>query len=274
MSSVDIKNTFTSVGELNAAVPPSSLVLKLSITQRSIRYFIQSASHDQIIFYGDHILHHVENEAALVQRIERIFEKDEVLQLTFGEIFIGINPPYTLIPSGFYLPDETLPGISINQKIDSAGIDIVFNLDSTLFYKLKSLFGKCHIGHLNASLLYSLPAYLNETGKLFINIEADQFDVIRFNTDGQLQLMNRYRYQTETDFAYFLLLCCEELKVDREQTELVLAGEVDVQSKIYDMCYRYFRKISFIQPPGSISFSKAFETFPKHHHFNLYTLNK
>lgn len=274
MSSVDIKNTFASVGEVDASIPPSSFILKLSLTQRSVRYFIQSATHGQIIYFGDHTLHHVENDAALMQRLDRIFEKDEALQLSFGETFIGVNPDYTLIPSGFHFPDDTLPGISINQKIDSAGMDIVFNLDATLFYKLKSLFGKCNIGHINSSLLNSIPAYLDETEKFFINIEAEQFDVIRFNTAGQLQLMNRYRYQTETDFAYFLLLCCEELKIDREQTELVLTGEVDVQSKIYDMCYRYFRKISFIQPPGAISFSKAFETFPKHHHFNLYTLNK
>ncbi|MDB5283393.1 MAG: hypothetical protein JWO06_2468 [Bacteroidota bacterium] len=273
MSSVDIKNTYASVGEVDVSIPPSALVLKLAVTQRSVRYFIQSVSHGQIIFYGEHTLHHVDGDAALVQRLERIVEKDEALQLAFGAVFIGVNPAYTLLPQGFFLPGADSAGIAMNQTIDSAALDIVFDVDTMLYYKLKSSFPNATLLHLNSSFLNGLPAYLS-SDKLFVNLDLQNFDVIRFNESGQLQLMNRYQYQTETDFAYFLLLCCEELKIDREKTELVLLGEVDARSKIYDICYRYFRTTSFISPPANIAFTKSFELFPKHLHFNLYTLSK
>jgi preprotein translocase subunit SecA len=96
--------------------------------------------------------------------------------------------------------------------------------------------------------------------------------VLAFNEAGNLQIMNRYDFKTQTDFIYFLLLCCDQLNIDREKTELVLSGEVDIESKIYDVCYRYFRFISFIRTPENLHFSRAFDIFPKHLHFNLYNL--
>jgi hypothetical protein len=108
--------------------------------------------------------------------------------------------------------------------------------------------------------------------KLFVNVSLKYFDTIYFRDSQHLQLMNRYKYRADTDFIYFVLLCCEELKLDRESTELVLIGEVDIQSKIYDICYRYFRNIRLIQKPDNLHFSKAFELYPKHLHFNLYNL--
>ena len=108
--------------------------------------------------------------------------------------------------------------------------------------------------------------------KIFANIEQYHFDVLAFSENSTLQLMNRYEFKTQTDFIYFLLLACEKLNIDREKTELVLCGEVDIQSKVYDVCYRYFRFISFVRKPERMNFSKAFDIYPKHLHFNLYNL--
>ena len=106
-----------------------------------------------------------------------------------------------------------------------------------------------------------------------MNVSQSYLDIVRFDGEKKLKLMNRYDYQAATDFIYFLLLCAEELKIDRESTELVLIGEVDIQSKIYDLCHRYFRNISFIAKPEAVNFTKAFDAFPKHLHFNLYNLS-
>jgi hypothetical protein len=139
---------------------------------------------------------------------------------------------------------------------------------------LKKLFSNAELLHLNSTYLHLLPEYLvKSTEKLFVNVSQSYLDIIRFDGERKLKLMNRYDYQAATDFIYFLLLCAEELKIDRENTELVLIGEVDVQSKIYDLCHRYFRNINFIAKPEAVNFTKAFDVFPKHLHFNLYNLS-
>lgn len=272
MSSAQIKNAFVSIGEVNSTLLPASLVLKLGISTQYIRYFVQSTSHNQIIFFGEYTLHHVTAIDELCQRLEKIFEKDDILQLAFATAFIGVDGPYTLLPDTFTFPTKESVN-DFNQPISALGLHMVYSLDTTLTNTLNRLFNQPSIVHINSSLLNSLPAFIEKgQQKVFVNIEQNHFDVLVFNESGNLQIMNRYDFKTQTDFIYFLLLCCDQLNIDREKTELVLSGEVDIESKIYDVCYRYFRFISFIRTPGNLHFSRAFDIFPKHLHFNLYNL--
>lgn len=261
-----VKNSFSSIGEVEASVSPSALLLKISVTNNALRYFVLSQTHQQIIFFGDYTLHHVANATELAQRIEKIFKKDEILQLQFSKILIGLDEKYSLVPTEFSFM------INRNDQLTQQclGTEIAYESSEQLVQTLKNLFVNAELLHLNSTYFKYLT---NTAGKLFVNVSASHLDIIRFDSDEKLKLMNRYDYQAATDFIYFLLLCAEELKIDREEIELVLLGEVDVQSRIYDLCYRYFRNISFIQKPEAMNFTKAFDAFPKHLHFNLYNLS-
>lgn len=269
MALAQVKNSFSSIGEVDASVSPSALMLKVSVTNNSLRYFVLSQTHQQIIFFGDYTLHHVGNAIELAQRIEKIFEKDEILQLSFSKILIGLDENYSLVPNEFsFMINRTE---QLTQQC--TGAEIVFESSDTLVQTLRKLFSNAELLHLNSTYLHLLPDYLSDsTERFFVNVSQSYLDIIRFDNENKLKLMNRYDYQSATDFAYFLLLCAGELKIDRENTELVLIGEVEVQSKIYDLCYRYFRNISFITKPEAVNFTKAFDAFPKHLHFNLYNL--
>ncbi len=272
MLSAQIKNAFVSIGEVNSTLLPGSLVLKLVVNNQYVRYFVQSTSHNQIIFFGEYTLHHIANVEELCQRLEKIFEKDDILQLAFAKTFIGLDGAYTLLPDAFTFPAKESNN-TFNQHIARLGLNMAYEIDETLAGKLKELFNNQTIVHINSSLLNSLPDFIEQgQQKVFVNIEQNHFDVLTFNETGNLQIMNRYGFKTQTDFIYFLLLCCDQLNIDREKAELVLSGEVDIESKIYDVCYRYFRFISFIRTPENLHFSRAFDIFPKHLHFNLYNL--
>jgi hypothetical protein len=267
--SAQIKNSFSSIGELDASIAPAALSLKLSVTDDSLRYFVLSQTHQHVIFFGDYTLHHVTTTSDLANVIEKIFEKDEILQLPFGRVLIGFDAKYSLIPrelSNLLLKDGQLA----SQCSDT---DIVYESPKEIVQVLKKLFTKVELFHLNSTYFKTLPSNISDTtNSFFVNVGKKYFDAIYFRNKEKLQLMNRYDYRTATDFIYFILLCCDELNIDRETTELVLIGEVDIQSKIYDICYRYFRSIRFIQKPEGLYFIKAFELYPKHLHFSLYNL--
>jgi len=270
--SAQLNNAFISIGELDSSVPPNTLVLKLGISTQYIRYFVQSLTHNQIIFFGEYTLHHIETVLDLTLRLERIFEKDDVMQLAFSKVLVGLDAPYSLIPAAFAGSTQN-SAAHFNQAIDKLGMHMDFDADQLLVSKIKTIFPNSQIVHINSSLLACFGESLEKgQQKIFANIEQYHFDVLAFNESGTLQIMNRYEFKTQTDFIYFLLLCCEQLHIDREKTELILSGEVDIQSKVYDVCYRYFRFISFIRKPESMNFSKAFDIYPKHLHFNLYNL--
>lgn len=272
MLSAQIKNAFVSIGEVHSTLLPSTLALKAGISAKYIRYFVQSTTHNQVIFFGEYTLHHVDSVEDLCQRLEKTVEKDDVLQLPFAKTFIGLDGPYTLLPKTFSFPAKNSDN-QFSQGIERLGLNMIFEADMMLVNKLKGLFENPAVMHINSSLLNYFPDLIEKgQQKIFVNIEQNHFDVLAFNGAGGLQIMNRYEFKTQTDFIYFLLLCCEQLIIDREKTELVLSGEADIQSKIYDVCYRYFRFISFVRTPEHVHFSRAFDIFPKHLHFNLYNL--
>ncbi len=271
MTTAQIKNAFTSLGEVDASMLPSSLELKLAITNSAVRYFILSRPHQQIIFFGNYTLHHINKNDDLAFRFEKIVERDEILQLGFGTTVVGLDTPYSLAPAelSYMLKGYT----QRSQKFSGQELDLIFDNNSEVESAAGRLLKGPALRHLNSTFIALLPQYLDENSdRLFVNVSQTYVDIIRYDSTKKLQLMNRYEFQTATDFIYYVLLCCEDFKIDREKTELILAGEVDIQSKIYDMCYRYFRNISFIQKPESMHFSRAFDMFPKHLHFNLYNL--
>lgn len=270
MTAAQIKSAFSSIGEVDASLLPASLSLKLSVTPSSLRYFVLSQTHQQVIFFGNYTLHHVNQAQELAYRLEKIFEKDEVLQLKFGQVLLGMDTPYSLIPSemAFMFSD----GQKQAQKLDAIGADLVFERNDLLQQTAHRLFGNVQTVHVVSTFIKQLPPQ-DFSNRLIVHVSSNHLDVLRWNAEGSIDLLNRYEYQTATDFIYYVLLACNDLKIDRETTELFLSGEVDIQSKIYDMCYRYFRNLSFLQKPENLHFSKAFDIMPKHLNYHLYNLS-
>lgn len=270
MAPVQVKNSYNSIGQIDASLHPSSLQLKLSVTQQALRYFVLSTNHRQVIFYGDYTLHHVANPTELAERIEQIYNKDEVLQLNYGSVLVAFNEKYTLVPVDFaFMIDRS------KQLSQTCGnTEIVYECPDVVVQTIKKLFRNAQLAHLSSTYYHQLKNYTGDNNnQLFVNVGNGQLDIIRFDTNGQLHIMNRYNYQSATDLIYFVLLCCDELKLDRETINLVLLGEVTTGSQIYDLCYRYFQNLSFIHEPEGIQFSNEFAVFPRHLHFNLYNLS-
>ena len=180
-----VKNSFSSIGEVEASVSPSALLLKISVTNNALRYFVLSQTHQQIIFFGDYTLHHVANATELAQRIEKIFKKDEILQLQFSKILIGLDEKYSLVPTEFSFM------INRNDQLTQQclGTEIAYESSEQLVQTLKNLFVNAELLHLNSTYFKYLT---NTAGKLFVNVSASHLDIIRFDSDEKLKLMNRY----------------------------------------------------------------------------------
>jgi hypothetical protein len=270
MTSAQLKNAFSAIGELDASLQPSSLQLKISVDFSGIRYFVYTKTHQQIVFFGQYTLHHIASEAELSERIQRIVEKDDVLQLNFAEVLIGVDTTYSLLPAelSFMKDPESHADACVHNTML-----LLHSPTPLLEQTLRSLFQNTTLIHLNASLIRYLAALERTDAPLYVQVSANHLDVIYFKPDGTLQIMNRYAYKTASDFIYFVLLVAEEIGFERETTPLILLGEIDIQSKVYDLCYRYFRHIEFIEKPEPMQFAKAFDLYPKHLHFPLYTLH-
>jgi hypothetical protein len=264
VANTSVKSTFSSYGEIPNAIEPSLLELKISVSEYAVRYFVLNNMHKQIIFYGEHILHYVSTSDELAHRFEKTADKDELLQLGYGNVVWGCNNAYEVLPAGFAVPANDL---LVMQRVGDA--KILFNQDDKVKSAMLKKFPSASISHL---LSVWFQQTQNLQSKLLVNVDRTFFDLVFYDETGDLKLATRYSYQTAKDFIYYVLLCCEDLNIDRTKTELILAGEITQQSEIYSLCYRYFSHVNFFQPDSSIYFSKSFEEFPAHLHYNLYNL--
>lgn len=270
MAPVAGSGSFMSIGEWDVSIPPSSLVLKLGVGYESVRYYLETIAHGQIVRFGMHRLHHVETAEELAARLRRVAEKDEALQHRFGKVVVMIDGDYSLVPLEYGGRVEEMESVAVL----ALKLHVVFAVPEEIRRAVDMLFGNVVYMHPAATLLRVLGGYEKHRpgDSLYVVVEQEYFDVVCFLPSGELRLMNRYRYEHENDFIYFLLLCCEELQMDRSRVRLVLVGEVDIQSRIYSLCFRYFSEPEFITQPEEVVFTKAFELYPKHYHFSLYNL--
>ena len=266
------KNFFNSIGNPDDISGNGSEVLKIAITTKFFRYFIEQKADHTLVFYGDYSLLSVSSAEDLAGQVSNILSKDTFLSKSFADVKVCWSSDFEIIPTVFF--DESEMATDTSFSIIMGGeANFIFEVPALINNELKSKFH--HIGHFHsgASLIESLRKQgLAKSDKLFINIQAENIEVVYFDDNGSLRIYNRYEYKAYQDYIYFVLLVADEMKIDREEVKAVLMGEVSQDSQLYEMTHRYFRNLSFISQPEDIHFSKAFIEYPKYFNYPLYNL--
>jgi hypothetical protein len=93
-------------------------------------------------------------------------------------------------------------------------------------------------------------------------------EIIAFK-DGALQMHNIFPYQSVDDYAYFLVAAYHHLGFDVEQVPLILAGDVDKRSRIYESSYKFIADIQFATRPAGIHYAPVFDDVPQAFFYHL-----
>lgn len=267
-----IKNVYTSIGQPLEISGNGTEVLKIAITPKFIRYFIEQPADRTIVFYGEYTLYSTSNNEELTIQLSNILAKDTFL----GKLYQGVKvcwfTDFDIIPAIFFDENELTPDTVFNTIIDSEA-NFIFNVPATLNNSIKPKYSNVSYYHSGAVLIETLRQQgLASTDKLFINIQAEQIEIVYFDEEGKLRIYNRYDYKAYQDYIYFVLLVANEMQIDREKVRAVLLGEISTDSQLYEVTYRYFMQVSLIAQPENIRFSRAFAEYPKHFNYSLYNL--
>lgn len=215
---------------------------------------------------------------------EKILEKDEALKKTYKSTSAAIvHNKSTLVPKALFSESNKNDILSFNHSIekdDDIEADDLKTLDAKNIYTiphcfkevLNKLSGKAKIHHYSTSLIESiLLQNKNKPGKLVtVNVQPAQLDVI-VSEGRKLIFYNSFAYRTAEDFIYYLLFACEQLKLNPETLELVIIGEIDRNSAIYSLLYKYIRNIKFGSRNESFEYSYKFKEMPSHFYHNLFS---
>ena len=85
---------------------------------------------------------------------------------------------------------------------------------------------------------------------LYLNFLQNNCDIIEF-VDGKLFIANRFSYNSIENFIYHILNILHQSNQFTDQTEIILIGDIQLQSAIVIGLSRYFNKITLL--PNDVS---------------------
>lgn len=221
----------------------------------------------------------------LLQNIKEVFETEEVLKEDFDSINVTYkNNLSTLVPEEFFEEKHLVSYLKYGNKVLETDIVSVDNLD---ILKIKNVFipfskvndffnetfDKFDFFHSSTILLNSLYKYYKTSVQkhFFVNVSGHNLELIYF-LNGKIHFYNSFSFHSKEDFIYYILFSMEQLDIDPEEQILTLLGEIDYDSPLYIIAYKYIRYINFLNI-NNFSLSEEFYInnahIPKHYYFEL-----
>ncbi len=96
----------------------------------------------------------------------------------------------------------------------------------------------------------------------------DEFQIVVI-AEHKLVFYNSFTYQSKEDFIYYILFTAEQLNLNPEKFELVLAGNVEKDNELYTIAYTYVRKVSLLENRSELKFPANIKESSKRRHFTL-----
>ncbi|MBW6497480.1 MAG: DUF3822 family protein [Bacteroidales bacterium] len=223
----------------------------------------------------------------LADELEIFIKEHPLLLGSFERVNIAwYQPQYTLVPADLFLhagkdayqqfcgptPDNhDLKADKLNN-LEAFGI---YPFPEVLRKKLDYLYPSYRLRHTGTVLIEStLAAFRLDELKadLLLHIKPGHFELLLLE-GARLVFYNSFAYQTFDDLMYFLFYAMEQFGLDASQTEAMLAGEISLDSRNYEMLSQYFKKVHFVGRSDVYKYGPEFDEVPHHYFFNLLNLN-
>jgi len=203
--------------------------------------------------------------------------KEEVSSVFIGVKVIYAHTLYALVPRPYFLEEKLSDYLKFNTRLmstDEMTYDKLITMNANLVYVpftninnfLYDQFGQFTFKHAVGLFVDQCKQKENEGINVYINVYPTHFDLCVFD-DGDLKLCNSFDYFSPEDFVYYVLFVFEQLKLDPETVALFLCGEIDKDSKTFDLLFTYVRDVSFLEKnQGLILKNTPLEEAEQHHY--------
>ncbi|HSI69452.1 MAG TPA: DUF3822 family protein [Gillisia sp.] len=259
----------------------SNLKLSIQVRLNGLSFCTRDSSTGEITWYHKEEFNKEYNPVKILQHIEDFYKKEKHLQEEVNEVVLLFSHDlYTFVPKEYFVEDEASNYLKFSTKIlktdvvayDELEINDLVNVyipytNITNFFFEK--YGEFEYRHSSSLLVEEILETEETTGaKAFLNTYKDYYDLVIVK-DKELLFCNTFTYETKEDFIYYLLFTAEQLKLDPENLDLILLGNIHEDSPLYKMLYTYIRKIRFLEVKTGSSAGQYSEAFIKREAFLL-----
>lgn len=231
-------------------------------------------------------LQNCSNFQEVAEQLDPIISTQELLQQDFASVTTCIgNNLNTLIPKALYKEEIGKEILGFNQallKNENESTDWLASIQAYNSYIIPQDLERCFNKHFPnhkwkhqstvfiESLLQQFK--LQDGAKIYLSVQNKNFEIVVL--DGKkLKFFNGYSYRTSEDLIYYLLFVCEQLGLNPDQVPLVISGEIEEESEVYKILYKYVRNISFIKRNPNYNYSFILDQVQEHYYYKLLNLH-
>lgn len=224
----------------------------------------------------------VNNYDTLCSEIESLIKELDLDNRTFFSTTISlVNECSTLVPNALFVAEKIDTFLSFNHPIEDSdvikfddllnlGAKNVYAVNSSLLDYISSTFPRARLIHFSSSLIEHtfIESKESASNKALVNFRRSTFQLTIMDKN-KLVFYNSFKYRAEEDVAYFLLFACEQLKLKKENLELLVAGEIDLNGPIISLLDKYISAISSVNRISLFKYNKRLDFIDKHAHLSL-----
>ncbi len=262
----------------------SDYYLSLRFGKRSLAFTVFNPDLKKYTIFDAYTYSDLDLNEDAEQIFKQLFAEKNWLELQFKKVFFLMDHALsTLIPPPLFIENNMQQYLAFNHPIEAsrpthfnnlknAHVVDVFSLPATIDKLVKKKWPNAQLLHSSSVIIESLSInYKNKIGvnTLFLNLRDEGFDLVYFK-NKKLHFYNFFRFHTKEDFIYFLLSAMEELELNPEEVELILSGNIDKSSILYEMIFRYIRSSKFIERNDSYGYTYLLDGLMGHKHYTLF----
>ena len=154
---------------------------------------------------------------------------------------------FTFVPISLFRPDHVA---NYARFLDVKGNEKVFSqpLDSEnqVIYKLDERIAKIAEKFDVKNTVFSAKGWIDLIGSnnpsdhnLYLNIDTDKVEFLNYN-DGKLRFYNSFEFKTPDELVYFSMVVIGELKIQPQNTSLILSGDISTDDENFSRLSQFF----------------------------------
>lgn len=209
------------------------------------------------------------DDAAYAQALQKLLAQETLPHYRHCHIFYNFKEVLA-VPQQLYLAAEA--GAMLSDVYGANASDrqlttelteatLIYRVPNAVFEALGNRFYGATTSHTNACLFN-----LKKEG-LYCVVYSSYIKCV-LTTNGTVQLLQSYPYQSPADVAYLLLNICTQHGLSPAEIELTMGGFIDRQSHLYEEVYKYFMKIQLDTIPENASLAADIEANCPPHFFS------
>ncbi|HNX07644.1 MAG TPA: DUF3822 family protein [Bacteroidales bacterium] len=261
--------------------PPSGYQMIAGLNSNILQMLVFDPEKNKFIAFVLKSIHFKSNYLDYYKQLHHFFEESNLAQHSYKDVVVlwetqrsTLVPDALFDPAGQELYFQFNQGALADEKVYSDKLKTteafnVYAIPSDLEKNIS--FKPFRIRHHASVFIESLMIFSKHSllpKQVFINVHHGFFDMAVAEA-GRLVFYNTFGYKTAGDFIYFVLFVFGQLKLSPESDGVILSGEIVKNSALYEVLYKYVRKVDFAAPGVQYANSHILNDIPAHTVHNL-----